>query len=134
MNTQDSGRTPVSTPQSMIPTRDRKGTSTVIAIVILVAIIGGAYYWKTQKSVTSGSSVDSTATTTPSASSAAPAFTFTTSVTGTTCTMNVCANGSSTQCIPLSGTVDAAGSCTLDQKQATPEAQGLLAIVAPAKQ
>ena len=55
--------------------------------------------------------------------------TFSTTVSGTTCSMNVCSAATPNQCIALSGTVAKDGSCALDQKQETPQEQGLLSII-----
>ncbi len=129
MNQQDSGRAPIPATGSPLPTRERKASAVVIVVVLLALIIGGAYYWKAQRDVSSVPSGSGTASTAATAGTQAP-VTFTTAVVGKTCTENVCAN--SAQCIQLSGTVNAGGTCALDQKQATPEAQGLLNILVPA--
>ena len=111
-----------------------------LKIVLLVLVVGVAAffvfnYMHTNSLTGKGQVVDTqpaatvtpTTQTTPSTSG----FTFSTKMNGALCTLTVCSNTNSNQCVTLSGKADAkAVTCTPDETQATPEATGLVNVLA----
>lgn len=98
----------------------------MLLFVVLIIILGyfGYRYMHSKALDNTGRVIDST-----SALDKTPGFVFSTTTSGTQCTTTVCSSTDSSQCIPLSGTVAADKSCSLDAKQSTPESQGLLDII-----
>lgn len=113
------------------PASSNKGK--VFAALLILLVIAGYFvyqkYYAPKESTQSPEAVVITEEMQKSAH-ADDSFTFSTEVKGKMCSMNAC-SVSSGKCTVLSGTVDEGGSCKLDEKQATPEAQGLLTIVSP---
>ena len=65
----------------------------------------------------------------PASPYAGQAYTVSTVISGTTCTMNVWTGAA--QCTALSGTAASGGACALNKQQATPAAQSLMNIIMP---
>ena len=114
-------------PMGPMSAKHTTNRSFLIIIVVLLLAVGG--YFAYAKYGPSSSDMPMTAQDLPKSPYADESFSFATTIEGKKCTMNVCSGGN--KCIPLSGSVSETGSCTLDRKQSTPEAQGLLNIVAP---
>ncbi len=96
-------------------------------ILIVALIVGLGYFvYQSVQSVPlggKGSVIDSEAIVGPGS------YTFALSVSGSTCTMNVCTKNNPSQCIPLTGITAKNGMCNLDKTQSTSTAQKLLRAI-----
>ena len=98
-----------------------------VVLLVIVVIVAGYFIFKSMQSnsLQSTGRVIDTSATSPTAG-----FLFSTTANGVTCATRVCSESNQKQCLSLSGTVSKDnGQCVLDQKQATPEQQGLLNII-----
>lgn len=96
-----------------------------IFIVALVVGLGYFVYQSVQSAPLGGkgSVIDSETIAGPGS------YTFAVSVSGPTCSMNVCAKNNASQCIPLTGITATNGMCNLDKTQSTSSAQKLLEAI-----
>ncbi len=103
-------------------------------IIVAILIIAGYFIYTAvhkNASTNTGQVIDTTSMAQPASTSTTAAsqpFTYTTTVTGTTCSMDVCSTTNTAQCIPLAGT-EANGTCTLNAAQPNMTAQGLYNVI-----
>lgn len=111
----------------------------MLLVIVAIAGIGAFVFYSkntseetTGRVINTGSAMqDASVNTAPVAATGSPAngFQFSTTTHGTTCTTMVCSTKNTSQCISLTGTTAANGSCTPDAKQSNAQAQGLLAVM-----